>query len=301
MAENEETTEKKGLETQTESTVIKKPDIVIFEKILEVYPFLNEQEKVNYIEKTSHVGDINPLKNIQNYLQLLNNPHAEVKELRLKGRSEFPSPIKRPDNIDLESPFGVVLGDFLYIDVPSWHNRLTETTSILDKLVDEHSTAKGFIVDLRKNSGGGDSPARKFAQHFLPTGEIVFGKHVIKKEGRTVEEPLVFHSHNDRPINTPIVLLVSGTTFSACERFIALIKQRGNVTIIGSETRGGSAGAVDHLIEIDGISYTILIPTWRLFLPDKDKPLEETKIQPDFYYDPTKPEIVEFAVKYLKK
>jgi hypothetical protein len=270
----------------------------VYNKILEMYPFLNVAERQAFIDKASAVPRGATITTVETYLKLLNNPHATIRELQPKDTREYPSPIERPSGLDKRIPYGEMVGKVLYIDIPSWTNYAPEITPTLDSLIGKTGKdAGGFVIDLRKNTGGSDTPARKFAQYFLPTGDITFGKHVVKdKEGQLAENSVVFHSQNEKPIEAPIVLLVSDSTFSSCERFLALMKQRANVTIIGSETGGGSAGAEIFHIQAEGKKYTIPIPKWRFYLPGEDKPLEETKIKPDIYQDPKKPDIVSYAI-----
>lgn len=273
----------------------------VYFRILEIYPFVNDQELSHFKQKAILIKSRNQIKKIDILLKLLNNPHAIVKEFQGKeDKSIYQSTITRPKDLDNRLPYGKLIDDILYIEIPTWSKNFERIIPTLDSILESNRLAKGYIIDLRKNGGGTDINSKYLAEKFLPAGKYIFGRQLSKNnEGQLIQLTVNFYSKNEQPIAKPIVLLTSTTTFSTCERFVALMKLLTNVTIIGSETGGGSANPEIMQIEIDQKIYHIAIPRWRFYLNGKTKPIEETKIKPDIYHDPTKKEIIDFSVKYI--
>lgn len=124
------------------------------------------------------------------------------------------------------------------------------------------------------------------------------GVNMTRDVALSLNKDEIYVRGGENPYEKPIVVLVNECTFSSAERFVAIIKASTDCIIIGTKTRGGSGNPKEFLINENDRKYYIMIPTWRFFLPDEERPLEETKIKPDIEY--FKEDIVDFAVNYIK-
>jgi len=124
------------------------------------------------------------------------------------------------------------------------------------------------------------------------------GIHYTRDAGVSLNKDEIHIKGTNTPYEKPIVVIINKDTFSSAERFVAVVKASTDCVTIGTKTRGGSGNPKEYEFYEKDEKYYIWIPTWRFFLPGKDKPLEETKIEPDIYYD--KEDIIDFAIKYIK-
>ena len=260
----------------------------ILTQISATYPFLNKGEYDDYMTKAMQIESPNPIEEIYFLIKLLNNPHAAVREVMNNVNERSPEML----------PSGEMLNSVLYLKAPSFS---AVTVEDLDQAFKPFADAsEGLIIDLRENGGGNSTPAFEFAKkHFILKGNHIFGTNTkIDPEGELAKYTATIESEVDPPYQKPIVILTSHKTFSSAERFVAAMKAGTNCTIMGEETRGGSANPIQEEIEYAGKRYMVLIPTWRFNLPGKEMPLEETKIKPDIPYN--KDDIVDFASKYIR-
>lgn len=91
--------------------------------------------------------------------------------------------------------------------------------------------ARGMIFDLRFNGGGLVDSAIQILDEILPKGTIVS----LQMKGQS---ETVYESDNEKALNMPIAVLVSGRTASAAEIFAAAIKDNNYGTLIGYKTYG---------------------------------------------------------------
>jgi hypothetical protein len=265
----------------------------ILTQICAIYPFASEEEREGYLKKAVQIENPDPVEEISELLKLLNNPHASIKKRR-------PNESTRVYELDPEKkPVGEMLENVLYMKVPTFVGVKIEDLEEVFTKYENGST--GLIVDLRGNSGGQQEPGWQFARkYFLNEGEHFFGTHLqIAQEGSAFQRKIYVNAHDKPLYDKPIVILTDNETFSSAEQYVALMKIGANCTIIGTETRGGSANPIREEINIGGVDYVVNIPTWRSFLPGESAPLEETKIKPDIYYD--QEDIVDFAIKHVKE
>ena len=265
---------------------------VVLTEIATTYPFLNKEEYNKYLEKATKIDSDDPIEEIQELIRFLDNPHANFRKINhSQGKETDEEKLAR-------LPSSELIGDVIYMKIPSL-SRITFDN--LEKVFTPHlENNVGLILDLRNNKGGDERPAKKFAQKYFikEEGDYSVGKNIQIAPGGGLEVTSIStYFEGEKRYEKPIIILISNA-FSSAERFIAIMKSGSNCTLVGTETAGGSANPIRTIIEHEGERYQLSIPTWRFFLPGKDKPLEETKIQPDIYYD--KEDIVDFTIKYVK-
>jgi len=267
----------------------------IHKKILEVYPFLTKEEKDTFIKSAEKVisKDKEIEETVRRLLELLNNPHADIKEWH-KPDKEFMKRVK-PERL----PSFVIQDRILTIKIPSWLMWLgsidKKLISFCQKNVDKYDS---IIIDVRENHGGNSVYAHNFAGIFFKKS-FSFGK-VIKKDNKGKLKTIItkLTPNKDVFIDKPIVILISRKCFSSNELFLAPFKISKRATLIGQKTAGGSANPISEIVEISGKRFVVRIPTHRFFLKGNKQPIEKTKIKPDIPYNGN---IEEFAKDYLIK
>ena len=264
----------------------------VLTQICATYPFLDEKERADYLESVSNIEETDPLRQIKKLVRLLNNPHARVYKktdvMTKEERSQIPAEMM---------PTGEVINGVLCIRIPSF---IGDTFKYLEEifLLYKDSTV-GLVIDLRENGGGYESGGRRFAEeYFIKPDAARVGTNIKLAPEEGLNSFQVYAaSRSSSPYDKPIVLLTSRKTFSSAERFVATMKSGTDCVVIGTETQGGSANPIESEVDIDGETYVIKIPTWRFVLSGESEPIEETKIQPDVFYDGD--DIVNFAVQYI--
>jgi len=234
---------------------------------------------------------------IREMLKLLNNPHASIN--KCSENSQEHDIIRKHTLNPAEQPYGEIFEGIFYLKIPTMRGVELE---ILEKTFLEHEKeSNGLIIDLRDNGGGQSKPGQLFAKkYFLNQGNhFISTRKKIRPEGEVDDIPMYVNSENSPIYKKPIVILTSNNTFSSAETFVSIMKTGSNATVIGTETRGGSAYPTHEYIEIDGVNYRVDIPICRVILANESKPIEETKITPDIYYDAEN--IVQYALKYIEK
>jgi len=268
----------------------------IYNKILEIYPFLTKKERLSFLNKSKDVlkkldkNQKSILVSIQKILVILNNPHAYAyfnKKKTKKIKPYFKYKIKKR---------------ILYIKISRWSapdrkEALRRGEELISVCRDNMEEYDGIILDVRGNSGGYSAGAQQLASIFFK--KSFFVKKIIKRDGNKLIMNNVKQDYNPfLYIKVPIVMLIDKKCFSSNELFIAPFKISKRAIIIGEATRGGSANPVMLDYKIGRNILTVKIPTYRLFLKGESRPIEETKIKPDIYYK--KKDIIRYAEKILQ-
>lgn len=263
----------------------------VHSQILTTYPFLTKEEADKFnslaqeIEKNITKSTIEKLRELTT---ALNNPHA--------GVSKKKTTIDTMEKNSRKIPTTEMVDNVLLLKIPTFQDLKGEMlTELFDK---SKETNEGVIIDLRGNGGGQEESGRALAQRLMKKGTYQYGTNwAIGSQKGLHARPCMFTSDNETPYDKPIVLLIDGECFSSCERFIATMKAATTCVTIGTETRGGSGNPLYTDVDIDGETYVVKIPTWRYFLPNETRPIEETKIKPDIPYD--KEDVIGYAIKYI--
>lgn len=130
---------------------------------------------------------------------------------------------------------------------------------------------KGVILDVRHNPGGVLNPAVTIADGFLDDGLIVFTR------GRAANQMEYTAKPGQWLQDTPMVVLVDGSTASASEVLAGALQDHGRALIVGEKTFGkGSVQSVLNLRNGSGIRLT----TSRYYTPS-GRSIQAEGIQPD--------------------
>lgn len=101
--------------------------------------------------------------------------------------------------------------------------------------LEERTSLKGLVIDLRDNPGGVLEAAVDMAGWFLPDGAII-----ARTRGRNPdedEETIVTQGEEERP-ELRLAILVDGGSASAAELFAAALHDNGRASLVGSRTFG---------------------------------------------------------------
>lgn len=152
--------------------------------------------------------------------------------------------------------------DIGYIYVRSFGDAYTDED--LESVFSELADVKGFIIDVRDNSGGTAVNVNRLTSKLLSAKRIVKYELVKSGPGQSQFNPPVpfYLSPSGVIINKPVVLLTNRKCFSACNDFVSYLKGQVNVTVIGDRT-GGGGGVPANFVLVNGwkLQYTSTI-TW---------------------------------------
>jgi Peptidase family S41 len=143
---------------------------------------------------------------------------------------------------------------------------------------------KGFILDLRDNSGGLLDEAVKVADAFIKTGTV---GAIAGKQGN---KDLAAHDDGSEPAG-PLVVLVNRQTASGAELVAAAIKNSGRGVVLGEPTAGAASIRVMFDVPIpgrlpplvgapDAAPLGLVMMTGRL-LAAQDAEIDGVGVQPD--------------------
>ena len=153
----------------------------------------------------------------------------------------------------------------------------------LNKMVQQINslfTAPGFILDLRRNTGGAEGVAGAIAGLFT-SEQLVYGRQAFrsgKAPGDFVETDLrVLWPAKGKTFAGPIVCLIGPGAVSSAEGFAMMMKANPNCTLVGQPTRGAS-GSPAPLELPNGVD--VWYSRWKSLLPD-GTPIEGVGVQPE--------------------
>lgn len=141
----------------------------------------------------------------------------------------------------------------------------------------------GLIIDIRNNSGGNLSTARKLASHF--TNKTTTVGYIYHKTGpgrndfsKPVEETI--EPAEGIRWQKPVAVLTNRSTYSAANDFAKCMKEMPNVTLIGDTTGGGSGMPMSSEIPAGwSVRFSAVV------MLDKDREHTEFGIAPDIRVD----------------
>lgn len=132
---------------------------------------------------------------------------------------------------------------------------------------------RGFIVDLRNNTGGLFNPAVTVADLFLDRGEIV------TTHGRGAQDVQRFTAHpGDLTEGKSLIVLVNGGTAAASEIVAGALQDHRRATIVGTKSAAG--GSVQTIVPLGEGNGAIRLTT-SFFTTPSGRNLEKDGIVPD--------------------
>ncbi|MCL2434450.1 MAG: S41 family peptidase [Clostridia bacterium] len=131
--------------------------------------------------------------------------------------------------------------------------------------------AKGIIIDLRGNGGGGLDVVRKICNRILPKGVMMESR---KRDGTATKYEL----DGKQMIEIPLVALVNGGTASAAEVMAAAMRDLAGAKLVGEKTFG--KGIMQEFFSFDGgAQFKFTSQEW--FTPKGDN-IHGKGLTPDF-------------------
>ncbi|MGC9602952.1 MAG: S41 family peptidase [Minisyncoccia bacterium] len=273
----------------------------VYEKVLELYPFLTQREERSFVSESKSLlakysvanTSNKKLSIVRSLLNLLNNRHADIKEVRSRKAPHGKVRSLKP-RIELQAKQRI-----LFLAIPSWSKGLGEIQhELIGACVKNRGKYDSILIDVRENSGGNSRIAHKFASIFF-NKTIKYGTFISRNGRKLKKEAGILRPNRKFHIDVPIVILISKKCFSSNELFLAPFKVSKRAVLIGERTAGGSANPLSQEFLIGKKKMIARIPRWRFFLKGERKPIEETKIEPTVTYK--KKNIISFAERYLKR
>ena len=154
-----------------------------------------------------------------------------------------------------------------------------DTSTDLEKQLDNLDSVAGLILDLRGNPGGLLQEAVRVSDLFLPPE-----KRIVSTQTNT--DLTSYNSHqllsSPKIQNIPIVVLVNGQSASASEIVSAALKVNNRAIVVGEQTFGkGSVQSIWGMPGNFGLKMTIA----RYLTPD-NLSIQDVGVQPDLQLDP---------------
>ena len=163
-----------------------------------------------------------------------------------------------------------------YVRISNFQSHTTpDLKKALHKL-EEKSTLKGLVMDLRNNPGGLLSQAVQVSDLFLDEGVIVSTK------GRDSSQNISMSAHkNGTERQYPIIILVNGGSASASEIVAGALQDNRRAMILGTRTFG--KGSVQTIIPL-GDGSGLRLTTARYYTPS-GRSIQLSGIVPDIEVD----------------
>ena len=181
--------------------------------------------------------------------------------------------ISSSDSVDLRFDDGIPVR---YIRLKLFQE---DTSTDLEKQLDNLDSVAGLILDLRGNPGGLLQEAVRVSDLFLPPE-----KRIVSTQTNTDLTSYDSHQLLSSPKiqNIPIVVLVNGQSASASEIVSAALKVNNRAIVVGEQTFGkGSVQSIWGMPGNFGLKMTIA----RYLTPD-NLSIQDVGVQPDLQLDP---------------
>lgn len=167
-----------------------------------------------------------------------------------RGEEHFEVTLIRASLHDITVNYSMLEGDIAYFSISMFSS---ETSKEFEKAYNElkKENPKGYIVDLRYNSGGVTDEALNCLSYFLPA------KAVTMKYYNQDQAPVIYYNQKAGKKEN-LAVLVNEYTASASEIFSAAIKDNNAGVIVGTRTYGkGTAQTTIGLGEYGGLKLTV--------------------------------------------
>ncbi len=165
----------------------------------------------------------------------------------------------------------VIDGDIGYARLEAFNDKsFARLNEALDDLLKQNM--KGFILDLRDNTGGLLDSAIKVCSLFVKSGPVVYIQPRDQAPGALDVDPTWY-----RGIDMPIVVLINGRTASASEIVAGCLQDNGIARLVGEKTYG--KGLVQTVITLQDNSALAL--TTARYLTPKKRDIDAHGIEPD--------------------
>ncbi len=183
------------------------------------------------------------------YSELNDTDHEKPKTLKLFARRMI-------DNI-------------LYIRIGSFNDKTKQ--NVLTAL-NEHTAAKGIILDLRGNRGGLLTAAIDVAGIFIDGGIIASVK------GRDSSAVKYYNADEDSGFNLPVVILIDGNTASSAEVVAAALNEQIQARLVGTNSFG--KGSIQEMYSFEN-GGKLALTTAHFYTPSGQK-IDKIGLIPDY-------------------
>ena len=162
------------------------------------------------------------------------------------------------------------IGDYGYIHIDGFD---ATTPEDFERAVSSLMTAevKGFIFDVRENTGGLVSSVAEVLDYLLPEGDLV---SQTNKQGETQ----VLYTSDANCISMPMVVLVNGNTASAAELFACDLRDFNVASLVGENTFGKGILQTAYALE-DGSAINL---TTAYYNPHSGVNFHTVGLKPDY-------------------
>jgi carboxyl-terminal processing protease len=200
-------------------------------------------------------------------------PGTKVKlKVFREGREPFDVEITRAI-IKIDAVRSRRLGDVGILRLSAFNeNASRELTRAVNEMMRDKSL-KGFVLDLRNNTGGLLDQAVAVSNLFLDQGEVVS----IKSRSNEAGGRVYFANKDDLTKGMPIVVLINGGSASAAEIVAGALQDHRRAVIMGTKSYG--KGSVQTLIPL-GNATALKLTTARYYTPS-GKSIQADGIEPD--------------------
>jgi carboxyl-terminal processing protease len=152
------------------------------------------------------------------------------------------------------------------------------TIEELDEAIEEaeEAGAEGIVLDLRSNGGGWVSTSQEMIGRFVDADE---GAALYERRDPDSDDPtaLPITPSEVTDFETPMVILVNGSTASAAEIVAGALQEYERATVIGTQTLG--KGSIQRIHQFDdGSSVRVTIAEW---LTPLENAIQDVGIEPD--------------------
>jgi hypothetical protein len=134
------------------------------------------------------------------------------------------------------------LGDFEELSESGDEDADTDVArAAMERAVGDLRGVEGIVVDIRNNEGGWDNVGLEVAHWFAGPRALTYSK--TRRDGPAHDdfgpwEDVWVEASPEEGFDMPVVVLISGWTFSAAETFALSMRVRSNVTLLGERTSG---------------------------------------------------------------
>lgn len=136
--------------------------------------------------------------------------------------------------------------------------------------------ASALVFDLRDCAGGSPAMVGYLVGHFVPADANIYNTF-LSRQGEGTERPFL-EPRGERRLETPVFVVISGRTGSACESFAYTLQAARRATIVGEASAGGAnPGGYNDL----GNGLAVFISRGTPVNPITNRNWEGAGVQPD--------------------
>lgn len=159
--------------------------------------------------------------------------------------------------LEVNSADGTMLENNIgYIQITHFYTNTSEQfNKVYQELVSQG--AKGFIFDLRNNTGGYTQSVQGCLNDLLPKGDIAEATY---KDG---SKSVIVKSDSDKVIEVPSVVITNGMTASAGEIFSSAMREFADSKLVGENTFGKGVMQSTHILS-NGGALVLTVATYNI-------------------------------------